>query len=106
MKPESAPLEVGPQLEDLGQDGEGPRVALLAHHPGVLVLDLAAALADLGQQHGDGLEDVERLEAGGDQGLAVLGRDEPVGPLPDDRRDVARARGTRRGGDPATRGWP
>ena len=76
------------QLEHLGQHGQRPRVALLADDPRVLVLDLAAALADLGEQHGDGLEDVERLEAGRHQGQAVLGRDEAVGPLADDRRDV------------------
>ena len=106
MKPEPAPLEVGPQLEHLGQDGQRPGVSLLAHHPGVLVLHLAAPFSDLGQQHGDGLEDVERLEPGRDQGLVVLGRHEPVGPLADHRGHVARGRETRRGADPGTRGWP
>ena len=79
------------QLEHLGQHLQRPRVALVAHDPGVLVLDLAAALADLGQQHGDGLEDVERLEPGGHQRLAVLLGHEPVGPVADDGRHVARA---------------
>ncbi len=86
-----APLEVWPQLEDLGQHGQGPGIASLAHHPRVLVLDLAAALPDLREQHGDGVQDVERLEAGGDQGQPVLGRHEAVGALPDHGGDVARA---------------
>ena len=80
---------MGPQLEHLGQHGEGAGVALVAHDAGVLVLHLAAALAELGEQHGDGLQDVERLEAGRHQRLAVLLGHEPVGPVADHRRDVA-----------------
>ena len=85
---------------------EGARVALVADDPGVLVLDLAATLADLGEQHGDGLEDVERLEAGGHERLAVLLGHEPVRVVADDGRHVTRARGSRRGGGRATRGSP
>ena len=59
------------------------------HGAGVLVLDLAAALGELAQQHQDGLQDVEGLEAGGDQRPAVLLGHELVGPVADDRRHVA-----------------
>ena len=65
MKPEPAPLEVRAQLEDLGHDRERRRVALVGDDALVLVLDLAAALGELGEDHPDRLEDVERLEAGG-----------------------------------------
>ena len=41
------------------------------------------------QQHGDRLEDVERLEPGGDERLAVLRGDEAVRPLADHGRHVA-----------------
>ena len=88
-EPETAPLEVRPQLEHLGEHGERLRVALVTHDAGVLVLDLAPALADLGEEHGDGLQDVERLEPGRDERLAVLLGDEPVRPVADDRRHVA-----------------
>ena len=103
---EASPLEVRAELEHLGQDLERPRVALVADHPRVLVLDLAAALADLGEQHGDRLEDVERLEAGGHERLAVLRRARTGRggcPRPSTR---ARARGSRRGAGRATRGSP
>ena len=82
---------MGPQLEHLGQQRERARVPFVAHDAGVLVLDLAASLADLGQQHRDRLEDVERLEAGGDERLAVLRGHEAVRPLADDGRHVAGA---------------
>jgi Hydrogenase formation hypA family len=55
---------MGPQLEHLGQDGEGSRVALVPHDSGVLIFHLAAPLADLGQEHGDGLEDVQETPIG------------------------------------------
>src|SRR3954469_4791378 len=42
-----APLEVRPQLEDLGHDLQRARVALPGHDPGVLVLRLAATLLEL-----------------------------------------------------------
>ncbi len=87
-EPEPAPLEVGAKFEHLAEHREGPRVAALADHPRVLVLDFAPAVADLGQEHGDGLEDVERFEPGGDEGFAVLGRDEAVRSLADHRRHV------------------
>jgi hypothetical protein len=48
-------------------------------------------LADLGQQHGDGLEDVERLESRRHQRLPVLLGHEPVRPVAHDGGDVPRA---------------
>ena len=80
---------MGSELEHLGQDLQRSRVALVAHHSSVLVLDLAAPLADLVQQHRDRLEDVERLEPGGHERLAVLLRHEPVRPVADHRGHVA-----------------
>jgi hypothetical protein len=53
---------------------------------GVLVLDLAAALAQLAQDHVDRLQQVERLEARDDDGLGVLGGDELERPRTDHRR--------------------
>ena len=47
-EPEPSPLEVRAQLEHLGEHGQRLRVALVAHDAGVLVLDLAPALADAG----------------------------------------------------------
>ena len=75
---QAAPLELRPDLEDLVQYGKRPRIAVLAHTTRVLVLDTTATLADLGQEHGDRLQDVEGLEAGGDKGLAVLLGNEAV----------------------------
>ena len=54
----------------------------------VLVLDLAATLLQLAQDHVDRLQQVERLEARDHDRLAVVGRDELEGPCADDRRDV------------------
>ena len=48
---------------------------------GVLIFYLAAALPDLSQEHGNCLQDVEGLEAGGHERLAVLRADKSVGPL-------------------------
>src|SRR3954468_15747253 len=50
-EPEPAPLEVGPQLEHVGDHLQRARVAVLAHGPCVLVLHLAATVAELLQEH-------------------------------------------------------
>ena len=88
---EPAPLEVRPQLEHLGHHLERALVALVGHHARVLVLDLAAALGELGEDHPDRLEDVERLEARDHDRLAVVGRDELERARADDGRHVPRA---------------
>ena len=87
---QAAPLEVRTQLEDLGHHLERAQVALVGDDAPVLVLDLAAALGELAQDHRDRLQDVQRLEAGDRDRLAVVGGDELERPRADDRRDVAR----------------
>jgi hypothetical protein len=87
----AAPLEVRPQLEHLRHHLERAQVALVGDDALVLVLDLAAALTELAQDHQDALEDVERLEAGNHDGLAVVGGDELERPRADDGRHVPRA---------------
>jgi len=54
----------------------GLAVPVPGDHPGVLVLDLGPAVPELFHEHGHGLQDVERLEPGADQRLAVDGGDE------------------------------
>ena len=71
---EPAPLERVAQLHRLLERRERARVAVAAHDARVLVLDLAAALAQLAQEHHDRLEDVERLERRDDDRLAVARR--------------------------------
>ena len=90
-EPEPAPLEVGAQLEHLGHHLERAQVALVGDDALVLVLDLAAPVGELAQDHLDRLQDVERLEPGDHDRLAVVGRDELERPRADDGRDVPRA---------------
>ena len=80
-----------PQLEHLGECSQRTRVAFVAHHARVLVLDLAPALSDLREQHVDRLQDVERFESCGDERLAVLLGDEPVRAVADHRGHVTGA---------------
>ena len=82
---------MGAQLEDLGHRREGGPVALVGDDARVLVLDLAAAVAQLAQDHLHRLEQVERLEARDHDRAAVVGRDELERPAADDGRDVAGA---------------
>jgi hypothetical protein len=90
---------VGSQLENLGKAG-GPWIALVANDSRVLVLDSHRPLGS-GEEHGDGLENVERLEAGRHQRLAVSLRHEAIWPVAYDRRHVAGPRkpSRRRSGD-------
>jgi hypothetical protein len=89
-KAQAPPLEVGPELEDLGHALEGLQVPLPEHDPAVLVLDLAAALVELAHEHQDGLQEVQRLEPGHHARLAVVFGHELVGAAADHRRDVPR----------------
>ena len=88
---EPAPLEVGAKLEHVGHHLERAQVALPRDDALVLVLDVAAAAGELAEDHLDRLEDVERLEPGDHDRLAVVGRDELERARAHDRRDVARA---------------
>ena len=66
-------------------------VAFPRDHALVLVLDFGFAGLELPQEHDDGLQQVERLEAGGDDGLAFVFGDPLVGSAADDRGDVSGA---------------
>jgi hypothetical protein len=79
------------QLEDLGERLQRSGVAVVVHDPLVLVLHLAATLVDLLEDHADGLQHVERLEARHDDRLLVVGGDELERPRTHHGRDVARA---------------
>ena len=57
----------------------------------MLILDFAFALAQLFEQHHDGLQNVGRLEACDDDRLVLILRDPFVGPASDHRRYVAGA---------------
>src|SRR4051812_25977651 len=56
---------------------------------GILIFDLAATILYLLQHHPDGLQDIERLEAGHDHGFPVELCDEFVGGRADHHRDMA-----------------
>ena len=60
------------------------------HHPQILILDGAAAGAQLLEEHGDRLQDVERLEPGDNDRQAVALRNPAIGMGPDHGRDVTR----------------
>ena len=80
------------QLEHLGQHLERAQVALVGDDALVLVLHLAPALGELAEDHRDRLQDVQWLEAGDHDRLAVVGGDELERPRPDDGCDMTRAR--------------
>src|SRR5690242_9409939 len=88
---EPTPLEVRPQLKDLGQRFERPQVSLPRHDACVLVLNLAATLRKLAQDHQNRLQQVERLKARNHDRPAVVGGDELKRPRANHRADVARA---------------
>ncbi len=106
MKPNPLHSKWGRNSNTSASTAQRPGVAFFAHHPGVLVLDLAAPVPDLGKQHGDRLQDVKWLEPGGHQGLVILRRDEAVGPLSNHRGDVARSEKAIEAQIRATPGWP
>src|SRR4051794_7771597 len=88
---EAAPLEVRAEREHLGHRPQRRRVALVRDDALVLVLHLAAPLAELAQDHVDRLQQVERLEARDHDRTAVVGGDELERPRADHGRDVAGA---------------
>src|SRR4051794_18744313 len=89
-EPQAPPLEVRAQREDLGEHLERAQVALVGHDAAVLVLDLAATLLQLAEDHHERLQDVERLEARHHERLAVVRGDELERPRADHGRHVPR----------------
>ena len=87
---EAAPFEVAPQLEDARHRLLGAQIAVAGDRADILVLDLGAALVELAHQHQDRLQDIDRLEAGDRDRLAVLLGEELVGLAADDDRDMRR----------------
>ena len=88
---QAAPFKIRPQLEDLGHCLERGAIALPRHNALVLVLNLRFAGFQLAQQHHDRLQQIQRLEAGDDDGLVLVDRDPFVGTAADDRRNVTGA---------------
>ena len=86
---EAAPFEMRAQLEHASEHLERLRVAVIVHDALVLVLDLAASLVDLLDDHVHALEDVERLESHHDHRLVVRVGHELEGPDPDHGGHVA-----------------
>ena len=78
----------------------------VGHHPRVLVLDLAAALADLLQQHVHRGEDVQRLESGHHHRFSVHLGHEPVRPSRRPLWTHGRARGSPTAAGRVTPGSP
>ena len=88
---QAPPFEKLAQLEHFGQGRERLFVAVFGHDALVLILDFAAALAKLLEHHPERLQKVERLEAGDDDGPAIMIGDEIVRPVADHHADVTGA---------------
>ena len=91
MKPSPRHSKCGRSAKTSPMISERPQVALVRDDARVLVLDLAATLGELAQHHQHRLQEVERLEAGDRDRLAVLVGDELERARADDGRDVAGA---------------
>src|ERR1700726_2157959 len=87
---EPAPLEMRAQLEHACEHLERLRVAIVVNDPLVLVLDFAASLLYLLDDHVHALEDVERLESDHDHRLVVGIGHELERPDPDHGGHVSR----------------
>ena len=92
MKPSPRHSKCGRSSKTSAITSSARCVALVGHDALVLVLDLAAAVAQLDEDHLDRLQDVQRLEARDHDRLAVGGGDELERPRADDGADVARGR--------------
>ena len=78
------PFKARTAFKDIGDRGQGHQVAMFGHDAGVLVFHLAAPLVDLDQDHEHGLQQVQRLESGYNDGFAIVAGDEIIGMCPDD----------------------
>src|SRR5450756_213107 len=85
---EAAPFEVAPQLEDARYRLLGSEIAVAGDRSDILVLHLGAALVELPHQHQNRLKDIDRLEAGDRDRLAVLLGEELIRLAADDDRDM------------------
>ena len=85
-----APFEIRAQLENFSHGAKRSTVALPGHDPLVLILNLAFARSQLAQQHDDGLQHVQRLEAGDHDRLPFIPGNPLVRPAADDGRNVSR----------------
>src|SRR3989338_4565124 len=85
--PQAAPLAVA-DFEDFFHDLLGGAVAFAGHGADVLVFGFGAALFELLDEHGDGFEQVERLEAPHDDGHAKVAAQGLVLPVAHHRADV------------------
>src|ERR1700733_1531374 len=88
---EPAPLKIRPQLEDFGHYLERRAIAPPRHYPLILILDPGFARMQLPQKHNDGLEQIQRLEARGDDWLTFIPRNPLIRPTADHRRNVSRS---------------
>ena len=70
---------------------------------GVLCFHLGASFGVLRHQHVDGLQDVQRLEAGDDAGQAIVSRQRLIGGAAENDADVPGAEQTRAGRSPGRR---
>src|SRR5579871_5126709 len=77
---EAAPFKVGAELEHLGHGLQSGAVAFPGNNALVLIFDFGLARLELSQQHDDGLQQIERLEAGSDYWLALGSCDPFIGP--------------------------
>src|ERR1700729_1741474 len=86
-----APLKIRPQLEDFGHYLERCTIALPWHYPFILILAPGFARMQLPQKHNDGLEQIQRLEARGNDWLTLIPRNPLIRPTTDHRRDMSRS---------------
>ena len=84
------PRQSGPDLEHRLDHRRAAGLPSARTERGVLVLHLGAARPRAGSRQREALEDVQRLEAGDDDGDAVPGGDRPVFAGAHDGADVAR----------------
>ena len=88
---QAAPFEVRAKFKYFGHGAQRSAIPFPGNDALVLVFDFGLAVAQLAQQHHDGLQNVQRLEAGDDDRFAFVLGNPIVGPAADDRGNVAGA---------------